>query len=262
MKNLLVKFIPNPNILSNPKFETGTKTFTLIDNTDNDQDNEESIGEETYTASGTLETVQEQIISVRNARVEVKQETQSERVERGRGNFQVINRNVIRTRNEAVRIREWYDPLAQSYQVLDDTGVFVTSCDVFFKSKDDMDIPMTFQIRTMNQGTPTQKILPFSETIVYPKDISVSSKGDVPTRVTFKAPVYLEPGMDYALTLASWSTKYHVFISRVGESDLLTAVSHVFSIKPAITICYSLLTFQFLGMFSFCLLYTSPSPRE
>ena len=215
-------FIPNPNILSNPKFETGTKTFTLIDNTDNDQDNAESIGEETYTASGTLETVQEQIISVRNARVEVKQETQSERVERGRGNFQVINRNVIRTRNEAVRIREWYDPLAQSYQVLDDTGVFVTSCDVFFKSKDDMDIPMTFQIRTMNQGTPTQKILPFSETIVYPKDISVSSKGDVPTRVTFKAPVYLEPGMDYALTLASWSTKYHVFISRVGESDLLT----------------------------------------
>ena len=41
-------------------------------------------------------------------------------------------------------------------------------------------------------------------------------------RLTFKAPVYLEGGGEYALTLASWSTKYRVFISRVGETDLLT----------------------------------------
>ena len=32
----------------------------------------------------------------------------------------------------------------------------------------------------------------------------------------------MEAGQDYAITLASWSTKYQVFISRVGESDLVT----------------------------------------
>ncbi len=214
-------FIPNPNTARHPRFETGVKTFTLIDNDVNDQDNTESIGEENYTASGTLETVQEQIISVRNARVEQKQETQAEQVRRSTGP-QLIESRVIRDQSTARAVREWYDPLAQSYQVLDDTGIFLTSCEVFFQTKDDMNIPMTFQLRTMKGGTPTQKVIPFSEVIVYPDEINVSQKGDVPTKINFKAPVYMEPGQDYAITLASWSTKYRVFISRIGESDLIT----------------------------------------
>ena len=34
--------------------------------------------------------------------------------------------------------------------------------------------------------------------------------------------MYLSGGTEYAITLASWSTKYRVFISRVGESDIVT----------------------------------------
>ena len=117
----------------------------------------------------------------------------------------------------------WYDPLAQSFQVTDSGGIFVTSCDVYFQSKDDMDIPMTFQIRTMEGGVPTQKILPFSEIVKPPDQILTSTNGTVATRFTFEAPVFLEgDNSEYAITLASWSTKYKVFISRVGESDLLT----------------------------------------
>ena len=71
-------FIPNASLPTAPSFETGTKTFTLIDNPDNDQNDTETLGEEKYTASGTLETVQETIISVRNAKIEQKQETESE----------------------------------------------------------------------------------------------------------------------------------------------------------------------------------------
>ena len=49
------------------------------------------------------------------------------------------------------------------------------------------------------------------------------TNGTVATRFTFEAPVYLEgDNTEYAICLASWSTKYKVFISRVGESDLLT----------------------------------------
>ena len=86
-----------------------------------------------------------------------------------------------------------------------------------------MDIPVTFQIRTMEGGMPTQKVLPFSEIILSPDQINVSQNGTVATRFTFESPVYLEgDNQEYSIALASWSTKYKVFISRIGESDLLT----------------------------------------
>ena len=71
--NMIASFyIPNPNSGNHPKFETGTKTFTLIDNTENDQENTDTYGEDTYTAAGTLETVQENIISTRNAIIQTR----------------------------------------------------------------------------------------------------------------------------------------------------------------------------------------------
>ncbi len=213
-------YIPDPNIGGNPKFETGDKTFTLVDDSNNDQNVASTIGEQKYTAKGTLETVQEQIVSVRNAEIQIRHETES----KARRDFFGSSKasTVIDSVTTETTVTEWYDPLAQSFQVLDETGVFVTSCDVFFQTKDDMDIPMTFQIRTMQNGVPTQKILPFSEIILTPDQINISADGTVPTTFNFKAPVYLEGGGEYAITLASWSTKYRVFISRVGESDLLT----------------------------------------
>ena len=71
--NMIASFyIPNPNSGNHPKFETGTKTFTMIDNETLDKENSDTYGEDTYTASGTLETVQENIISTRNAIIQDK----------------------------------------------------------------------------------------------------------------------------------------------------------------------------------------------
>ena len=222
--NMIASFyIPNPNSGNHPKFETGTKTFTLIDNTENDQENTDTYGEDTYTAAGTLETVQENIISTRNAIIQTRP-TKDERNTRTLTGSSVIKTEAISSAQAETGRRDfWYDPLAQSFQVTENGGIFITSCDVYFQTKDDMDIPMTFQIRTMEGGVPTQKILPFSEIIKSPDQINVSTNGTVATRFTFDAPVYLEgDNTEYAITLASWSTKYKVFISRVGESDLLT----------------------------------------
>ena len=145
-----------------------------------------------------------------------------------------------------------------------------------------MDIPMTFQLRTMENGTPTQKILPFSEIVLDPSQIAVSQNGTVPTRFTFKAPVYLAGGGEYAICLASWSTKYRVFVSRVGESDLLTDefisnqpyLGSLFKSQNASTwepsqwedLKFVIYRAQFepsgtLEVYN-CLLYTSPSPRD
>jgi len=213
-------FIPNPNSVNHPRFETGSKIFTLTNDADNNQDIATTIAEEAFSASGTLETVQENIISVRNARVENKQEFESRNINRTLGT-QVVASTTLSQSQRQVQIG-WYDPLAQSFLVEDETGVFLTKCDIFFRSKDDMDIPLVFQLRTMENGFPTQRVLPFSEIVLEPGDVNTSADGSVATTVEFKAPVYLEGGKEYAICLASNSTKYSVYISRVGENDLLT----------------------------------------
>jgi hypothetical protein len=213
-------YIPNPNINIHPRFETGTKTFTLLNNNLNNQDLATTIAEEGFVSSGTLETVQENIISVRNARVENKQEFESRAISRTTGT-QVVASNVI-SQTTRQGIVGWYDPLAQSFLVDDESGVFLTRCDVFFRSKDDMDVPVTFQLRTMQNGFPTQKVIPFSEIVLDTSQVNISGDGSVATSISFKAPVYLEGGKEYAICLASISTKYSVYISRIGENDLLT----------------------------------------
>ena len=213
-------FIPNPNTNIHPKFEAGTKTFTLVNSNSNDQNVATTIAEEGFVSSGTLETVQENIISVRNARIQNKQEFEDRAVSRTTGT-QVVSSNVVSQSSRQVLIG-WYDPLAQSFLVEDDTGVFLTKCEVFFRSKDDMDIPVTFQLRTMQNGFPTQRIIPFSEITLDPADVQTSPDGSVATTFNFDAPVYLEGGKEYCICLASNSTKYSVYISRIGENDLLT----------------------------------------
>ena len=94
-------YIPDPNNISFPRFETGTKTlFTLTDDIDNNQDQSVTIAEGRICFSGTLETVQENIISVRNARVEQNQEQfQSRNVNRS-WNRRLLNSTVICSKNK------------------------------------------------------------------------------------------------------------------------------------------------------------------
>ena len=46
-------------------------------------------------------------------------------------------------------------------------GEYLTKIDVFFNQKDE-DIPVTCQIRTMNTGYPTTKVLPFASKTLPP----------------------------------------------------------------------------------------------
>ena len=114
------------------------------------------------------------------------------------------------------------DPLAQSFIVDDPSGVFITRCDIFFRTKDDTDMPVTIEIRTMQNGFPSHIVLPFSEVELDPSEVQISENGSIATSVVFKSPVYLEGGKEYCICLLSMSLKYSVFISRIGENDLIT----------------------------------------
>jgi hypothetical protein len=196
-------FIPDSNLPSAPTFPTGSKTLTLTSSSSNSQiaGISDSSAEAVFTSSGTLNNTQETTLRIRNATTTTTT---------------VFDSNV-RTTNR------WVDPLAQSFEVADTNGIFITKCDIFFRSKDTNNIPVTLQIRTMQNGTPTQQVLPFAETVMEANDVNISEDGTVPTTFVFPSPVYLEQtSSGYALVLVSASDSYTVWISRMGETDIST----------------------------------------
>ena len=115
------------------------------------------------------------------------------------------------------------DPLAQSFFVdAIEGGMFITSIDVFFQSKDD-NIPVTIDIRTVENGSPTQTILPYSTKTLEASNVSTSAvKANDPTRFYFDSPVYVANGQEYAFILRSRSLDYKVWVSRLNQVDVDT----------------------------------------
>jgi len=111
------------------------------------------------------------------------------------------------------------DPLAQSFFVEESTGIFVTSVDLYFFSKDE-NLPVTIQLRPIELGLPTEKIYPFSEIVLEPKDVNISEDASVPTRVTFDSPIHLAGEKFHSIVLFSNSDLYRVWISRLGELNI------------------------------------------
>jgi hypothetical protein len=214
-------FIPDPTVSSTPSFRTGTKTFVLTSSSTNSTvaTSDETTAEVNFTSAGTLDNVENSTLRIRNANVERIPQTDSQAITSSTTNLVSSNTSTTTT-SESSR---WVDPLAQSFEVADNNGVYITKCDIFFKTKDTKGIPVTLQIRTMQTGLPTQTILPFAEVTLDPKDVITSEDGTVATTFTFPSPVYLEKtGSGYSIVLVSSSDSYNVWISRMGEIDVST----------------------------------------
>ena len=199
-------FIPSPKNDSNPRWATGTRTVrvTTSDTNDRTPGNVDSSADAAYSATGTLQTVRENILAVRNA--EIVRDTVND------------ERTVITTRTEQRQIG-WYDPLAQSFICDSEGGVFLTGVDIFFRTKD-ANIPISIQIRTMENGYPTKDIIPFSDTTIDPDTVELSENASIPTRFTFRSPVYIKSNIEYCFVLLSDSNEYNVWISRMGDVDV------------------------------------------
>jgi hypothetical protein len=113
------------------------------------------------------------------------------------------------------------NPLAQSFYVDNDAGVFVTSIDLYFVSKDPV-LPVTVQLRPMELGLPTQKVYPFSEVVIPSKNVIVSDDASVPTRVVFPSPVYLIGKKFHAIVVLANLPTYSLWVSRLNEVDVTT----------------------------------------
>ena len=220
--------VPDSSISTNPAFETGRNVFRLTSSAINTQvpGNVSSSSEETFFSQGDLETTQEVTLSVRNSRVNTQTLTEERTFNAGEitaDDFSVVAvGDAGSEENITTGTERWFDPLAQTFQVPDETGVFISKIDLFFSEIDPDGIPVVLQLRTTQLGTPTETFLPFSQVIIDPSDITVTDDGTVATQIEFEAPVYLNPETDYAIVLFSVSPNYRVWISRLGEVDVST----------------------------------------
>jgi len=145
-----------------------------------------------------------------------------------------IEGQIIEIEDQDVTIRDYWDPLAQSFTVGanieapdssgslgdDDNGIFLTSVDLFFANKSTTNKAVTVEVRTMELGTPTRNRIGRGVTLL-PNEITTSTDGSVATNVAFPEPIYLGPGQEYAIVLlAPTSMEYEVFTATMGASTL------------------------------------------
>ena len=196
--------IPNTDALN---FATGTKTLKVTDSSTNDPDSI-SQGTAQYSANGEIKTMQEEVVSTRNGRVVVEEVSET-------------RRSTPEPRQRPGDEVNWVDPLAQSFLVNTTGGIFVTSVELYFGAKD-TSLPVTVQLRHMENGSPTQKILPFGEKTLAPASVNTSADASSSTKFTFPSPVFLESGSEYCAVVMTNSNVYTCWVSEMGARDIAT----------------------------------------
>ena len=192
--------IPNNNSL---RFRTGSRQVRLTDRSDNNRTLELSSAESTYHAKGLLETRQKTILSTRQLVLERTRLNESRNL--------LIGEKIVRR-----------DPIAQTFMIGNEpTGIFLSSVDIFFQKKDP-NLPVELSIVSVENGIPTQNTIPFSKVIKLSAAVAVSSNASSETKFMFDTPVYLQPGVEYAIVLISNSARYRVWHAEVGGTDVGT----------------------------------------
>ncbi len=225
---------PGPSV----KVETGTKTFRLSSDQNNDPglpgSSDVSFAEINYVSNGTVERWQNEVTTTNNVN------TVNLTTDIG-FNVETINIDNVTT--------DFFDPLAQTFVVGgnieapsdidtndDIDGAFLTAIEVFFAKCDQKSSPITFQIRTTELGIPTRTVLGTS-VVLFPDSVvgtddagndillknNTSSDASVGTKVTFPEPIFLPPGTEYALVLISdKSMDYEVWTAIMNEPTVNT----------------------------------------
>ena len=90
-------------------------------------------------------------------------------------------------------------------ELIVDEDCFISKIDLYF-SAEDTTLPVVVQLREMDAGKPTGKVLPYSTKVLTPADISTTAA----TTVTYSDYIFLKSGR-YCLSLHSTSDEYSVY---------------------------------------------------
>lgn len=215
--------IPNNSSL---KFRTGERIFKLTDSSTNQDAEQTTSAQATYNASGLIESKSNAIITTRIPQFNDQRLTD------------IRNSSVI-TGVDTSKVR-YYDPLAQSFIIGDyQNGIYATGIELYFQKKHDT-IPVRTHLVTVENGIPTQKVVPGTEVILNPSDVQASVDGtgtnstqaSVATAFTYDQPVFLQPGVEYAIVVLSNSPEYRLWMAETGGIDNNTTPPQKISKNP------------------------------
>lgn len=195
------------------RFLTGEREFKLSDSPRNSSPEITSYASTNYVASGMTKTVQSAILStavpelVRTPVAEIR-----------------IN-NVTHTVANSHGVCGYQDPIAQSFLIDNDEGIFAVGIDLFFSKKSSTNTPVEIYIVTCENGMPTQNVVPLSTVIKKTADVIVSDNQlpGPPTYFEFEQPVYLSPYQEYAVVCKSTDVDYKVFTATLGQPNIADA---------------------------------------
>ena len=225
--------IPDSTVNSNPRWRTGTRIFRLTDSSTNSNISNDvrTSAEARYTAEGRLETRQATVHSTREIEFRRTNLTGTQEITRSN----TVRETIAGTQLPTPVIQwplqfdftnfvfpwggGWFDPLAQSFTIPTEGGAFITSIDVYFRTKDTA-VPVTLQLRTMSNGYPTNQIVPLATKTLNPGSVNTSTDGSTATRFTFDAPIFLPDTDAFALVLLANSVEYNVYVAETGQKTL------------------------------------------
>ena len=115
--------------------------------------------------------------------------------------------------------KRYADPLAQTFLTPEEDYIFVSSIDLYFKTKS-ANIPVTVQIHTTDNGYPADTVLPNASKTLYPSEVNISDDGSAATRFTFDDLVVLQPGTEYSIVILANSNEYYIWKCTLGGKDI------------------------------------------
>lgn len=199
------------------KFSSGEKTLRLTNSPNNIDDEATSLADARFISNGLGITQAETIISTNVPRIK------SETVTRSR---------------QRIRRR---DPVAQTFKITDETGLFITSVDLYFAGKptEDNKVGVQVYLVTTSNGYPTNEVIPGSESFLKWDDVVTSQNSSISTKFSFESPIYLNPDTEYALVVFSESPEYTIYIAEMGSNkrDLLT--NNLINNQPALGVLFT-----------------------
>lgn len=124
------------------------------------------------------------------------------------------------------------DPVAQTF-IIDDSlftrGAFLSSVDLFFKTKPAVNIPITISISSTLNGYPTGRTLDYSIVTLFPSDVKVSDNPQYLdstkyTRFKFPVPVYINASTLYALVIQTNVSGYQLWLAQQEDVPIASSV--------------------------------------
>ncbi len=195
--------IPNN---SEHQFKTGERKFILSDGAAASDPKSTTSAEAVYTATGKMQTKQRTVVNTRS----IVRRTQR------------VSQSRTQTTKKAIKT-VYHDPLAQSFVVGENpNGLYIREIDLYFSTVPTKNIPLKMYLVEVENGYPTQRVVPLSEVVKQKGDVNTSPTAATPTTFTFDSPIFLQFGTEYAIVTESNSAQYRQWLSEVGKDDVTT----------------------------------------